>query len=229
MWRPRAILIAGMRRLPIIVGLFAVAAVAVPATAQTPERAVSLAASTQLIKYNKDPVQLTGQLTGVQNPANLVNQRVTLRSAIAPYRQFRTRARGRTAADGTFSFTVQPGENVRYDAGAAARRSPPVQILVMRQVTIKLSSGTPRRGGRLRISGYSYPKRDGDAVDLQFGDGTNWTTVQRGRFYDVGSTRSGYRFTVPTPRRRTLVRVVAPDTPRWVTSPSSSRSVRPRA
>jgi hypothetical protein len=39
-----------------------------------------------------------------------------------------------------------------------------------------------------------YPKEDGDAIALQFGDGTNWRTVQTGRIYDVGSGRSGYGF-----------------------------------
>jgi hypothetical protein len=156
------------------------------ATAQQPGRQVTLVAEPALIKFNTANVSVHGQLVGIANPGRV---RVTLRSAVSPYRRFRPRARMNARPDGTFAFTVAPSVNTQYQVVAAARpnlQSPAVGVLVLRQVTIKLSSATPRAGKRLRVSGFVYPKEDGDAIALQFGDGTTWRTVQTGRIYDVG-------------------------------------------
>jgi hypothetical protein len=208
----------------------ATAAVLVPslATGQQPGRQVTLVAEPALIRFNTANVSVHGQLVGVSNPGRV---RVTLRSAVSPYRRFRPRARMNARPDGTFAFTVAPSVNTQYEVVALARpspQSPAVGVLVLRQVTIKLSSATPRAGRRLRVSGFVYPKEDGDAIALQFGDGTNWRTVQTARIYDVGSGRSGYGFVRAAPRRRTQVRVVLPADGQHPDSASGARSLRPR-
>jgi hypothetical protein len=99
---------------------------------------------------------------------------------------------------------------------------------VLRQVTIKRSSAKPRAGGRLRVSGFVYPKEDRDVVTLQFGDGASWRTVRTSRTYNVGDVRSGYRFALSAPGRRTKVRVLLPQDRQHPPSASGIRSLRPR-
>ena len=217
-----------MRRLIFLAA--PLAALALPATtgAQGPGAGISLESDAYLITFNTQDVHLGGRLSGV---ARLGNQRVRLRGSTAPFTRFGNGRTTRTAADGTFSFTVRPTQNVHYQVVAATRPaliSPQVNVFVARRVTIKVSSGRPRAGGRLRISGYAYPPADGAAVDLQYLRGANWRTVQRRRLFDVGPTRSGYRFIVSAPRRRTRLRVITPETRRFVSSASNQRTVRPR-
>jgi hypothetical protein len=218
----------GIRWRKVTVVVAAAALVPALAAAQQPSRQATLVAEPALITFSTANVSVHGQLVGVPNPARV---RVTLRSAVSPYRRFRPRARMNARPDGTFAFTVAPSVNTQYDVVAAARpslQSPAVGVLVLRQVTIKLSSATPRAGKRLRVSGVVYPKEDGDGIALQFGDGTNWRTVQTGRIYDVGAGRSGYGFVRAAPRRRTQVRVVLPADAQHPDSASSARSLRPR-
>jgi len=198
------------------------------AAAQNAGRSITLVAEPALIKFHTTNVSVHGQLQGVAKPGNV---RVTLRSAVYPFKSFRVLGRGRTDASGAFAFTVAPSVNTQYDATASAKpnlRSQPVGVLVLRQVTIKLSSGSPRAGRRFRVSGFVYPKEDGDTVELQFERGGTWRTVQTGRIYDVGRVRSGYRFVLAAPHRRTAVRVLLPEDPQHPPSASNVRSVRPR-
>jgi hypothetical protein len=189
---------------------------------------VTLTAEPALIKFHTTNVSVHGQLVGVAKPGNV---QVTLRRAVYPFKSFRVQARGRTDSTGDFAFTVAPSVNTQYQATAAAKpnvRSPAVGVLVLRQVTIKLSSGHPRAGRRFRVSGFVYPKEDGDNVELQFGRGGTWRTVQTGRIYDVGRVRSGYRFVLAAPHLRANVRVVLPEDQQHPPSASNVRPVRPR-
>ncbi len=217
-WRPSRI--AGLAGAALLVPALA--------AAQNAGRSITLVAEPALIKFHTTNVSVHGQLQGVAKPGNV---RVTLRRAVYPFKSFRIQARGRTDANGGFAFTVAPSVNTQYEATAAAKpnlRSPPAGVLVLRQVTIKLSSGSPRAGRRFRVSGFVYPKEDGDNVELQFENGGVWRTVQTGRIYDVGRVRSGYRFVLAAPHRRTAVRVLLPEDHQHPPSASNVRSVRPR-
>jgi hypothetical protein len=215
----------------VLVSTAALAAVLVPALAgaQAPQRSVTLSASQQLIKFNTTTSTLSGQLMGVQKPANV---RITLQRATFPYQRFRALARLRTDATGSFSFTVAPAVNTQYRVVAATKpalQSATVGVLVLPQVTIKLSSGHPRAGHPLRVSGYVYPKENRAGVELQFARTANWRVVRTGQTYDVGgSVRSGYSFVLAAPHLPQRVRVVVTQSNSHAPSASHQRALRPR-
>jgi len=206
-------------------------AVLIPALAgaQAPQRSVTLAASQQLIKFNTTMSTLTGQLVGVPKPANV---RITLQRAVFPYQRFRALQRVRADATGSFSFTVAPAVNTQYRVVAATKpalQSTTVGVLVMPQVTIKLSSGHPRAGHPLRVSGYVYPEDNRAGVELQFTRTANWRVVRTGQAYDIGgSVRSGYSFVLPAPHLAQRVRVVVTQDNNHAPSASHQRALRPR-
>ena len=189
---------------------------------------VTLTATPALIKFNTTPVAVGGTFSGVQNVAGV---RVTLQRATFPFTRFRAFARTQTDASGGFAFTVTPAVNTHYAAVAAGKptvRSQPVGVLVLRQVTIKLSTATPRARHPIRVAGYVYPKEPGDAVELQYETAAGWHTVQSDRTYSVDTTRSAYAFTRAAPRKRTRLRVVLPDDGQHPPSASGVRTLRPR-
>lgn len=194
--------------------------------ATTPQ--ISIAATPPLLNFNRDPTTITGQLTGLPNVTGV---RVTLRAAAFPYRNFNTLARTATDGEGRYTFVVTPPANRQYTVLASSRpraQSGTVGVLVVRQVTIKVSSGAPKIGSQYRVSGFAYPANDGLRVLLQYQRGADWHTVATNRLFDVGSVRSGYRFKLSAPRRPTRLRVVVTDDGKFVASPSNSRSIRPK-
>jgi hypothetical protein len=189
---------------------------------------VALTATPALIKFNTTPVAVGGTFSGAQKVAGV---RVTLQRAVFPYTRFRAFARTQTDASGGFAFTVTPAVNTQYAAVAAGKptvRSQPVGVLVLRQVTIKLSTATPRARHPIRVAGYVYPREPGDAVELQYETAAGWRTVQTDRTYSVDTTRSGYALTRRAPRKRTRLRVVLPDDGQHPPSASGVRTLRPR-
>jgi hypothetical protein len=209
--------------------LLAAGLLLVPATATGQGTGtVALTATPALIKFNTTPVAVGGTFSGVQKVAGV---RVTLLRALFPFRQFRAYARTQTDASGGFAFTVSPAVNTQYAAVVAGKptvRSQPVGVLVLRQVTIKLSTARPRAGHRIRVAGFVYPEEDGDVVQLQYETAGGWRTVQSDRTYNVGTTRSAYAFTRRAPRKRTRLRVVLPDDGQHPPSASGVRTLRPR-
>jgi hypothetical protein len=189
---------------------------------------VALTATPALIKFNTTPVAVGGTFSGAQKVAGV---RVTLQRAVFPYTRFRAFARTQTDASGGFAFTVTPAVNTQYAAVAAGKptvRSQPVGVLVLRQVTIKLSTARPRARHPIRVAGYVYPREPGDAVELQYETAAGWRTVQTDRTYSVDTTRSAYAFTRRAPRKRTRLRVVLPDDGQHPPSASGVRTLRPR-
>jgi hypothetical protein len=105
-----------------------------------------------------------------------------------------------TRADGRFRATVAPGPSraarVVLVEGAAVRCSRLLRVRVRAGVSLRLSRGAVRRGGRVRFTGRlrGGPARGRRLVIVQAFDGGRWRTFATARTSRRGRWATSYRF-----------------------------------
>src|SRR6266545_6971503 len=108
-----------MRLHRIAAAAFAAAAIAIPAAAlaapPSPHQ-LSISAQPNPVVFGKT-VAITGKLTGTDS----AGETVTLREDPFPFGNFGNPTSATTAADGSYSFTVKPTVNTKYQATAKSK------------------------------------------------------------------------------------------------------------
>ena len=157
-----------MKRVAILSGLVALAAV--PVAAEATHRpghrttGLSLGARPNPVVYGSSTV-LSGRLTG---PGNQGGETIALQSDPFPFGAFSgDGANATTNNAGNYSFTRRPLVNTRYRARRGGTLSPVVNVFVRTRVSLRVSDSTPASGQRVRFSGRACPTHDGLAVAIQ--------------------------------------------------------------
>lgn len=155
------------------------------------------------------PVVIAGQLKGNDHAGKVIE----LDQSPYPFAGFHKVAATVTAAKGSYSFTRRPGLNTRFRV--RAKTAPPdtsAQVLeqVRIKVTLHLSDSTPKRGKRVRFSGFATPQHDGLIARIQKRrPNGSFRTVARTPLKDDGTTRSKYSRRLRI-RRGGIYRVLVP-------------------
>jgi hypothetical protein len=164
-------------------------------TTTRPRNNLSIAFSRAPVRFGSG-VRTTGTLSG----PGAAGAQVVLQEDPYPFGDgFAQRGAAVTAAgNGSFSFVVSPMlVNTRFRAfvpGARPRQivSPVRQLGVRYRTSIRLSGTRPRRGRRVRFTGFVSPARDGTPVRVKRLVGNRWVSVGRTRLRPSSSTRSRY-------------------------------------
>jgi hypothetical protein len=160
---------------------------------------------------------ITGQL---QSAAN-ASKGIKLQANPYPFAGFVTVATATTDSLGRYSFAAQrPGRNTRYrtlTTKAPSATSAVAGVGVRINVSRRASDATPRRGQRVRFSGFACPAHVGRLVSLQRRSSTgHWGTVARTRLVQTTasstcSNRSRYSRTIRVYHSGTFRIVVSHD------------------
>ena len=190
-----------MRLHRLAVAASAAAATAIPGAAlaapPTPHQ-LTIAAKPNPVVFGQS-VAITGKLTGDSS----AGEDVTLREDPFPFGNFTNFGSTNTAADGTYSFTVKPTVNTKYQATAKSKSpatSPELTVLVASKVGFVVSDTTPKVGQSVVFKGRVYPPHDGQHVWLQRKVETGWKTLAKIALADAGDAYSVYS------RKRTVTR-----------------------
>jgi hypothetical protein len=167
-----------MKRLLTLLGLTGLA-LAAPALAAKPPKTpgagrLTAVASPTPILFGASTV-VSGKLTGQNNG----NQLVTLAEDPFPYGDgYVDVTTTRTAANGSYSFRRFPPTNRNYRVRARNEQAF-ASVRVRMRLSLFVSDATPRRGQRVRFSGFVTPKHDGRKVYVQRRSSTGvWVTVR---------------------------------------------------
>jgi hypothetical protein len=199
-----------MRLHRLAVAALAAAATAIPAAAvaapPTPHQ-LSISAAPNPVVFGKT-VAITGKLTG----SDSAGETVTLRDDPFPFSNFGNPTSTTTKADGTYSFTVAPTVNTKYQATAKSKSpatSPVLTELVAPRVGLVVSDLTPKVGQTVTFRGRVYPPHDGQNVLLQRHNSTGWHTLTKTPLVHATDTFSSYSIKRKITRNGTF-RVVKP-------------------
>ena len=138
---------------------------------------------------------VSGRLSHTPSDAG---QTIQLQSDPFPYGVFDAGRATLTASNGNYAFfTVRPDRNTRYlvhEVTGAQLTSNVVLVGVRLSVTFSVSDSTPRRGQRIRFSGFVRPPHGGKLVRIQRRDSSGvFRTVATTRtFNPTGKTYSRY-------------------------------------
>ena len=191
-----------MRRATALAGALA-CAVALPFAANAakpprpaPKPSLTLTASRPSVTYGG-----TVTLSGVLRGRNHANKPVALQRNPFPFRGFTTVGVTRTDSKGAYHFIGRPRRHTRYRTITpepatiydTVIKSPELLEHVSLRVGIRLSNSRPRRGHKVRFSGFVAPKHNGRKVFIQRRrrDG-RWRTVARTVTKDARGNRSKY-------------------------------------
>ncbi|MGH2905395.1 MAG: hypothetical protein ACRDKI_01335 [Solirubrobacterales bacterium] len=186
---------------------------------------ISLSASPKTV-VNGKIVTLTGHLKGSNNAA----KNVQLQVSAFPFTSYVPSAVTLTNVSGDYSFTAAPAVATRYKVLATdftpAEESSVQTVTVNTKVSIKASDSTPKRGAKVRFSGYAWPAHDGTVVELQRRTTTGaFVTVAKTVLKDAGTTRSVYSRALRVRKNGVyLVKVAA--TPENLAGTSATKSIR---
>lgn len=157
---------------------------------------LTLAAKPTTITYGSSAT-LSGALKGNGH----ANKPVALQRNPYPFKGFKTVAVTRTDSKGAYHFVVKPTRHTRYRTITpepatiydTVVKSPELLEHVRLRVSIRLSDSTPRRGQRVRFSGFVASKHNGRRVYVQRrrSDG-RWITVARTLTRNATGNRSRY-------------------------------------
>src|SRR3954451_22220253 len=157
---------------------------------------LTLVANPATVTYG-GTITLSGTLKG----KNHANRSVGLQQNAFPFAGFKPLAFARTDSKGTYRFVIKPRRHTRYRTVTpdpatvydVAVKSPELLEHVRIRVTIRLSKSTPRRGARVRFSGFAAPKHSGRRVLVQRRrrDG-RWVTIARTFTRNATRNRSKY-------------------------------------
>lgn len=190
----------------------ALAPAALSAKPPKDEHAITLAAKPNPVVFSETTV-LSGTLTGPSAAETSVtleeDTTVPLGDKFTP-----TGERATTAADGTYSFSVQPDVNTQYRAVAKTSpdaESDPRLVQVRPRVELAVSDRTPKQGARVRFSGVVLPAHDGAVARVQRRRSGGWKTVARMTLADDNDAQSTFRRRVRVSRDGTYRLKVAKD------------------
>jgi hypothetical protein len=159
---------------------------------------------TSLTAVAKPPVVTyggTATLSGVLKGPNHANRPVALQRNPFPFAGFKYVAVTRTDSKGAYRFTLRPHRHTRYRTVTPQPvtiydeviASPEVLEHVRLRVSIRLSDSTPRRGRRVRFSGFVAPKHNGRPVFIQRRRRDHrWVTIARTVTRDAKGNVSKY-------------------------------------
>lgn len=105
------------------------------------------------------------------------------------------KSKATTAADGSFSFIVEPAVNTQYRVVAKtkpATESPARLVNVRPRVKIAVSDRTPAVGSRVSFTGAVLPAHDGATARIQRRKSGTWKTVAKTTLADAGDAQSTY-------------------------------------
>ena len=190
------------RVIPFLAVAAAACAIPLAATAAKPPKAPGGTASLTLTAR---PTTVTyggsATLSGVLKGRAHANKPVALQRNPYPFKAFKTVAVTRTDSKGTYHFVVRPARHTRYRTVTpepatiydTVIRSPEILEHVRLRVSIGLSTATPRRGQRVRFSGFVASKHNGHRVYVQRrrADG-RWITIARTLTRNASGNRSKY-------------------------------------
>lgn len=159
------------------------AILAVSATAQAPQRTLTLSATPTTVKFGKT-LTLSGKVTG----SNVDGRNIRIEQDVLPLDSFSDATSTDTNASGDFSVVVTPTASARYRARSGNVDSNTIDIAVRPAVTLKLSDRTPRRGRRVRFFGRVCPVHDGVAIALQRRSSAGWRTIAKPVLADLPNT-----------------------------------------
>ena len=190
----------------------ALAPAALSAKPPKDEYAITLAAKPNPVVFSETTVlsgTLTGPAAGEVSVTLEEDTTIPLGDKFTP-----TGDRATTAADGTYSFSVQPDVNTQYRA--VAKTSPDTQseprlVQVRPRVDLKVSDRTPAKGARVRFAGAVLPAHDGAVARIQRRRSGGWKTVGRATLADDGDAQSTFRKRVRVSRDGTYRVKVAKD------------------
>lgn len=151
------------------------------------KNALSLSAAPHTVVLGK-AATLSGQLTGPGRTGQTVVLKASPYPYSAPYAP--TGQTTTTSTDGSFSFTVRPRRNMRYEATAATKgpvTSAPAAVGVHVRVAIHVSTLRPLRGHLVRFFGTVTPAHNGRYAQIQRRTSTGaWRTVASTRLVSGG-------------------------------------------
>ncbi|HEU4628199.1 MAG TPA: hypothetical protein VFS08_00580 [Gemmatimonadaceae bacterium] len=189
---------------------------------QTPN--LTLSASTDEVLAGRF-VTLSGKLTGRDAGGR------TIRLEADPYPLgdgYETVGRKQTSSNGSYEIGVRPDRLTRYRTvaeGVPAATSDPVDVVVRRRVTLRVSDRTPVRGQRVTFSGTIVPASAGKTVAIQRETRSGgWFTVARTVARDAGSDLSEFSRSVRV-RRGGVYRAKVPRDGALATGYSRTRTL----
>ncbi|HEX4108200.1 MAG TPA: hypothetical protein VHX88_08715 [Solirubrobacteraceae bacterium] len=148
-----------------------------------PDAQLSLLASTDSVQAGQ-PLALSGTTTTV--PAGTAVK--LLANPQGSPGGYSALASSTVAADGSFSFSVDPTANTAYVVQTAGVRSAPVEVGVAPRVILTSSANTGTVGESLTFNGSVAPPLGGQEVDLQvLSDDGTYHTVERGEIGASGT------------------------------------------
>ena len=172
----------------------ALAPAALSAKPPKDEHAITLAAKPNPVVFSETTV-LSGTLTGPSAAGTAVtleeDTTIPLGDKFTP-----TGERATTAADGAYSFSVQPDVNTQYRVVAKTApntESEPRLVQVRPKVDLAVSDRTPKKGARVRFSGVVLPAHDDAVARIQRRRSGGWKTVAKTTLADDGDAQSTYR------------------------------------